>query len=144
MAFKSFLFLLVSYCLCFWQALQGSTPYELISIDCLCHSIYLWCVSSACPHPFFYYSLTKWYCTPICFVLEWKAGFLAICMALWLSQYTEIFYCLCSSSSINLWIQIASLYAWVAAIYLTSIIDKATTICNLDNQLTTPPASMNT
>jgi len=89
-------------------------------------------------------SRTKWYWTPMCFVLEWKVGFLAMCKALWLSQYTIICSFLCLSSSINLCIQIASLHAWVAVMYSSSVVDRATIVCNLDNQLTAPPASVNT
>lgn len=45
------------------------------------------------------FSRTKWYWTQMCFILEWKAGFLARCKALWLSQNKEMYSCPCSSSS---------------------------------------------
>jgi len=89
-------------------------------------------------------SLTKCYWTPIGFILEWMVGFLAMSKEFWLSQYTIIFCCLCLSSSINLWIQIAFLQALVVVMYSTSTVDKATTICNLDNQLIALFASVNT
>ena len=89
-------------------------------------------------------SRTKWYCTLICFVLEWKTGFLAISKALWLSQNTRVFYCLWPSSSNTICIQIASLQACVAAMYSASVVDRGTTACSFETQLTVAPASVNT
>jgi len=56
------------------------------------------------------------------------------------------FYFLRPSSSNYLWIQMASLHTCVATIYpaLASVVNRATTVCNLDNQLTAPLASVNT
>ena len=86
-------------------------------------------------------SWTKWYWTPMCLVLEWKMGFLPICKALWLLQNSEIFSCLCRSSFNNLLIQIASLQAYVVAMYSTFVVDRATTVWSFETQLTTPPVS---
>lgn len=47
-------------------------------------------------------SYTKWYFTPMCFVLEWNVGFFGMCMTLWLLEDKIIFYFLCPSSSISL------------------------------------------
>ena len=94
--------------------------------------------------PFSTTSQKKWYWTPMCLVLEWKVGFLAICKALWLSQNKEILFCLYLSSSNKRLIQITSLQAYVAFMCSASIINKATIVWSFETQLTAPPVIVNT
>lgn len=89
-------------------------------------------------------SWTKWNCTSICFVVAGIVGSFAKQMTLYLSQYIVI----CPASKLNskhsVLRQMVFLQAWVAAMYIASVVDKAITTCHLLIQLTTPPNTKNT
>lgn len=75
----------------------------------------------------------------MCFDLSWYTEFLMRCMELWLSQYNVNFSWFKLNSFSNQWSQIPSFMASVAAIYFTSVVDKATTFCKHEFQLMAPP-----
>ena len=77
-------------------------------------------------------SLTKCNLTSICFVLSWNIVFLERCVALCESQYNFTELHLIPSSLMITLIQIPSLMASVSAIYSASVVDSATTCCNVD------------
>src|SRR5271156_4992429 len=65
-------------------------------------------------------------------------------MALWLSQYNLLLSCFFPNSSINLCNQIISLLASVRATYSASADESATTLYNLEIQLTAVPPTVKT
>ena len=89
-------------------------------------------------------SLTKWYCTSICFVLADNQGsFLGIlhfgCHNITLYLYVQsliLKHNLCNHTNYFL--------AWVATMYSTSIVESSTTTCLLLIQLIAPPNRLNT
>ena len=78
----------------------------------------------------------KWYRKSICFVLAWNTGFLARCIALWLSLKRTLFFCFKPNSSKKPFNQIISLVASVTATYSTSVVDNVTIFYKRETQLT--------
>lgn len=92
-------------------------------------------------HPLATISLMKWNSVSICFVLSWWTVFLDNAIALWESQCILTLLC---SNLIYVQIplnQISSFTARVRAMYLTSVVERATTDCSPDfHDIVFPPS----
>ncbi len=92
------------------------------------------------------HSWTKWCCTLMCFVWACWVGFFVNDIAPWLSHQISItfFSFIYPNSFMSFVIHMASLVAYVMAMYSTLVIDKAIVGCHLLLQEMTPPPIMNT
>ena len=89
-------------------------------------------------------SRTKWCWMSMCFVRAWCIGFLANPIHPWLSSWMMVTpFWGCPMSASKQQSQMASFVACVAAMYFTSIEDRATVTCHLDDQLTGHPLTRN-
>ena len=89
--------------------------------------------------PFSTLSLRKWYLTSMCFVLEWRTGFLATLMALVLSQKSGTWEHSSPKSLMVYVIQSSWEQQLAAATYSASVVDWATLDCLRDDQETKEP-----
>ncbi len=122
----------------FRKAMNWSFSSAFVSLSATWSSVEMYFRSTV---PAVCCSLTKWCYIAMCLVLAWNCGFFASAIAPWLSP--KIMVALGSSSSIRSWDRsdcshIASIVAWVWAMYSASQVEKDTVGWCFEDQLIAP------